>query len=548
MLGTSLAALPRVLQTIFFRFPPKYDRMRWGEGQQPERESPVNHISFSPARGCRTVTFTPIFFFSAIVFLTCVCVFVEPAESSTFYVSPTGNDANAGDLANPLATIQEGLDRAAAGDSVLIQDGIYNESLVTDAHGTAADRITVRAVNSQAVTVSAPFGARALDVRHAYTTFEGLIFDGNFTNNDLIRVRVEADYLHFRNNLARNGARDGIDLGENDTTIGAGYDFLEGVLIENSRFHHFLWFDTSQPNNRNDAHAIVAGGVQDFTIRDTEAFFVSGDSLQLQDGAWDDVLVDGVRFWNGPLPEPAGGFAAGVNPGENAIDTKQDDAIAVRGRLTVRDSEFFGWDGDLITNSSALNLKERVDVVLDGNLLHDNEIALRLRGRTGDNGAHVTVQNQLLYSNLTALRYEDSINNLHVFNNTFGADNVNFFQSAPTFGGSGNDFQVLNNLFLAGALPTEAGLPSNLAVDASSFVNVSGNNYHLAAGSPAIDSGLVLGDVVRDFDGVLRPIGLGYDIGAFEFVPEPTTFCLAILAIFIAGSCSRRRLRVETRS
>ena len=47
---------------------------------------------------------------------------------------------------------------------------------------------------------------------------------------------------------------------------------------------------------------------------------------------------------------------------------------------------------------------------------------------------------------------------------------------------------------------------------------VSPGNYHLAAGSPAIDAG-VDAWVTTDYDGHARPMGRGFDIGADEVVP-----------------------------
>jgi hypothetical protein len=68
--------------------------------------------------------------------------------------------------------------------------------------------------------------------------------------------------------------------------------------------------------------------------------------------------------------------------------------------------------------------------------------------------------------------------------------------------------EMSNNLFAAAA--AEAG-----------FVDAASGDYHLQADSPAVDMGLdasVFG-VMMDKDGVTRPFGSSYDIGAYEFIP-----------------------------
>src|SRR5438093_5022735 len=52
-------------------------------------------------------------------------------------------------------------------------------------------------------------------------------------------------------------------------------------------------------------------------------------------------------------------------------------------------------------------------------------------------------------------------------------------------------------------------------------------NFHLQSTSPAIDAGTTLASVMTDYDGVTRPQGSAYDIGAYEYAtaatPTPST-------------------------
>lgn len=49
------------------------------------------------------------------------------------------------------------------------------------------------------------------------------------------------------------------------------------------------------------------------------------------------------------------------------------------------------------------------------------------------------------------------------------------------------------------------------------FVDAGAGDFRLRSGSLAIDNGITVSQVIQDFDGVTRPNGSGYDIGAYEF-------------------------------
>lgn len=428
----------------------------------------------------------------------------RPADGAEWFVAPGG--VGPGTKAAPFGRIQDALQAAQPGDTVTVRPGTFRESLRTVRQGTARAAIRLRAAGERG-TVLVTMPGRVLTVSHAYVTVEGLVMDGQYGASDTIRVATSGHYFTLRDSEVRRSTHDLIDL--------AG---PVGVLIEHCLIHHAL----NARDGRFDAHGIAAGPVQRLTIRNTEIHTFSGDGFQVDPGrsapGWNDVVLDSVRFWLAPLPAPENGFAAGAVPGENAIDTKAS-ADLPRARLTVRNTTASGFRNGLISNMSAFNLKEHIDATLDGVTVSDSDIAFRVRGAgQAKTGAWVTVQNAVVHTVATAYRYEDEIARLRVWNNTLGAGVIRAFRAAES---SRHGLDVRNVLVL-GARPAEAAGASNLAVDAQAFVNVQRHDYRLAPTAPAIDTGVTLPAVSTDRTGVKRPVGSGYDVGAYEWQPpEP---------------------------
>src|SRR3989338_631012 len=84
---------------------------------------------------------------------------------------------------------------------------------------------------------------------------------------------------------------------------------------------------------------------------------------------------------------------------------------------------------------------------------------------------------------------------------------------------------VINNAVaqisdLTGAQTIANNLATGVVTDI--FSNPSANDFHLKAGSAAIDAGVNVG-ITRDYDGVTIPQGSAPDIGAYEFVGTITS-------------------------
>ena len=416
-----------------------------------------------------------------------------PAHSAEWFVSPGGVGTGSGSF--PFGRIQDALNAARAGDVITVAPGTYAETLTTVRDGAAGAPITLRA--AQPRTAVATRAGRVLSVGHAYLVVEGLVLDGQYGPDDTVRVTSAGNFLELRNVEVRRSSRDLIDLGS-----------PEGVVIDGCLIHHAL----NPVGGRSDAHGVVGGAVRNLTIRDTEIHTFSGDGVQVDPGrtapGWDQVTVERSKIWLAPLPAPENGFAAGVVPGENAIDTKQA-ATNIRSRLIVRDTIAFGFRAG-ITNMAAFNLKDYVDATIDGVTVFDSEIAFRLRGAAA--GAHVLVKNTVVHDVLTAFRYEDDIQDLRIWNSTVGLNVTRVFEAASAPAATLD----VRNLLTIQPLPAAFLAPSNLRVAVSAFVNAAAHDYHLAASSPAVDAGDRLTDVTVDRDGVERPQGGAYDIGAYE--------------------------------
>jgi hypothetical protein len=437
--------------------------------------------------------------------VVCLVVALSSWESRAFaaewFVVPggTGN----GSSAAPFGRIQDGLNWAQPGDIVTVLPGTYTETLESVRNGTAAQPILIRAQGARGTTV-VTYPGTVLRARHTYLRFERLVFDGQYAQADAISVTGAASYLTLSNIEARRSSRDLIDIRA-----------TQGVLIENSLIHHAL----NAANGRTDAHGIVAGAARDLTIRNTEIHTFSGDAFQIDPGrdapGWDRVTIEGCRMWLAPLPAPENGFAAGVVPGENAVDTKVSSSLP-RANITIRDTTAWGFRNGLFGNMAAFNLKENVNAVVDRVTVYDSEIAFRLRGGgSAPTGAWVTIKNAVVYNAAKAFRYEDNIQNLKIWNATIGRNVTSVFQAASS-GSAG--VEVRNTLVLGTTLPGEAAHTSNRMIDASGFVNAAMDNYSLAPGAAAIDTGVTL-PVGTDRAGVTRPQGASYDVGAYEWIP-----------------------------
>ena len=418
--------------------------------------------------------------------ICCVCGFAGMAVA---FDSVWAAELFVGGEDDELHIVSAALLIARAGDVVILRPGTYREALRSN-----APNVTLRGEpGDQPVLITVP--GTVLRVEHAGFSVENLIFDGQYGDGDAVAVGGNADGFQMTRSEVRRSGQDCID-------IGSQHD----VRIEDSVVHHCLRTaapscaqqpcpippDCATLECHKDAQGIAAGAVRNLHIVNTEIHTFSGDGLQVDADrlhpGWGEVVVDGCDIWLEPLPSAVAGYAAGIVPGENAIDTKTPIDIERPSRLTISYTTAHGFRGGL-ERMSAFNLKENVDVDANGITVYNSEIAFRIRGRNEKSpySAKVTIANAVFYDVGTVIRYENAIDQIKMHHITIGGGVSRIFQNVASHRRPVIDGR--NVLVLGQKLPQQLQAWNNLAVGFDAFFNGKDHDYRLAPGSPAIDAG-----------------------------------------------------------
>lgn len=366
------------------------------------------------------------------VCLLSICLTAESATAAQeLHVASTGLDTNAGAADSPLLTLSVAVKRLKSDDVIIMHGGTYSLSrqIELDVPGTA-----IRGAAEEAVVLEhGDFDGSIILVTAEGVTIEGLTFDGRFvTKARGIKGKGSANRLAIRHCEVKHCANHAIDVDGAD------------CRIEDCHIHHNLWWNKER-SGPEDAHGIVTMYSKRLLIKACRIHHVSGDCFQCDRGVWENITIEDCDFSNGALEEDMAGFKKGASPGEDGIDTK---IIAGKeqGRLIVRHCRFHDFHSSFLGTPAAMNLKENVDVVVDGCDVSNAVVGFRLRG-TGRGNMWPTVINCTIRDCDTAVRYEDNLQNFRFVHNTIAACKKTF-QRAPEKSPWGKGWVVANNLLV----------------------------------------------------------------------------------------------------
>lgn len=410
-------------------------------------------------------------FRSTFFILTLASAAAPAAMAADYYVAPGGSNAASG-LAPAFAwaTLQHAADTVGAGDTVHVADGNYAGFNLASS-GTAPSPIVFQA-DGAAAAITADNGATpdGINVENAaYVIVDGFVVNGRTRAG--IRSAL-SHHITIRNCHCGNNGRWGIFTG-----------FVDDLVVENNETYGSVLEHGIYASNSGDRPIIRDNHIHD---NRSNGIHMNGDISQGGDGLISNALVErNVIHGNGV------GGGSGINMDGVTNSIVRNNLLYnnhASGISLYRIDGAAGSSGNLVVNNTVLNAS-------------DARWCINIRdGSTGN-----TLRNNILY-------------NAHSFRGVIAID------AASASGFSSDYNSLMNRMSLDGdstvvSLATwqAAGYDANsfLAVPADHFVNPA-SDFHLLLSSPAIDSGTASGAPSQDIENAPRPVGTGYDLGAYE--------------------------------
>ena len=384
--------------------------------------------------------------------------------ASDYYVDNAGNaecrdDPSYGSESNPWCTITFGVNQIAAGDTVYVKAGTYNENLYISGLVGSENEVThILAYPGHEVILrgNGINTGRVKITESSYLTFEGF----KVTNyNQGIFVEGGSDHITIRNCTVFAVGQDAIHVRQNSS-----YILLEGNTIYDTDLYihngEGFYIGTGSAGPKDNTHHV--------TVRNNLIHDVGDEGIELKPGTHD-CLIEGNIVYNAVVGRTWGA----IEVGESILGEQE---WASNPNHVVRNN---------IVHDVMTGIRAGTGSLVYNNVIYDVE------------GYGIYINNQ---ANDTYLRA--------IYHNT-----VDTSSSYAIYTVSGST-DIRNNIG-----PSTA---QNLPTNSSFFVNTSegAEDYHLVSSAAPIDLGLDLTDVVgTDLEGRERPYGLAPDLGAYEFAP-----------------------------
>lgn len=420
-----------------------------------------------------------------------------------YYISPTGDDENPGTIDLPWRTIQKAANTLAPGQVAVIKEGDYDEFVTIGHSGASEDsRIiifseTLYGAKCKGFKIDGNFiTLDGFDIEAFAPYYAGILISGN-SNIDImncfihecpnggIRASSGSNYIKITNNLFEHNGQYGF-------TLSGSHGLIEGnSIIKTVQYHPkglepgFTGPDADGMRIFGDNHIVRANEVIDIgDITDKGNVDPHSDCIQTWDGS-----SDGNPIMTNTIIE--GNFFSVSNPRGKGIMFEADKGNPAH-HITIQNNIIEFRDVGI-----ALTLGDFHDI-----FIYNNVFKAKLNDNVwGAAFALTNVTNYQIFNNITA----DCHPQHRKISGGSGTINYNLAWNSDNSRIS-LDPELQSNE-ISGVNPLFVNYSANYGV----------NDYHLQAGSPAINAGTSIESLSIDKDGTSRPNGSAYDMGPYEY-------------------------------
>lgn len=317
-----------------------------------------------------------------------VTLLAQAASGTTYYVAVNGNDANNGSMHEPWATVQHAADTAAAGDTVLVRQGAYNEHVDFRNSGTLdGGYITFASYPGETATID----GTGLDIPGRQW--------GLFTLEDVSYVIVTGFELRNYKTARRKDVPIGVYV------LGAG----RGVQIVNNRIHNIE--TTAKTNPRqcgSDAFGLTVYGTR--VPQAIEGIAISGNEIyRLKTGCSETLSLDGnVRNFavvSNMIHDDDNIGIGAIGFEHVAADPAYDQARngEIRGNAIYDITSYGNPDYGRQYASDGIYVDGGRNIVIEQNLVHNDDLGIELASEHKNHAtSEVTARNNVVYSGNSA--------------------------------------------------------------------------------------------------------------------------------------------------
>lgn len=301
-----------------------------------------------------------------------------PLPAGTYYVSVSGNDANAGTLAAPWRHIQYAMDRVGAGGTVNVLTGVYNEFVTFKNSGTAGNYLVLQAYTGNTPVIDGT----------------GLPISGE-TGLVTIQNKQYVKLIGFEiRNLKAGGVGAAFPQGISVRGNGA---FIE---VRNNKVH-----DIENSCSRCGAHGIAVYGrdpnasIHDLIIDGNEIYngkFGWSESMVLNANVEKFVVSNNVVHDNDNIGIDFIGYE-GENPNV-AVDRARDGVVF--GNLVYNINSYGNPAYGTERSAGGIYVDGGTNIVIERNIVHDSNLGVELASEhAGKNTSYITLRNNFFYNN-----------------------------------------------------------------------------------------------------------------------------------------------------